>query len=93
LLDDVAQCDAQFPGLAEFRATLSTQPAAEPSIDDDEPLERFDDLIADADRAEASDAEAAARVATTGAETPAPPAQPPTADGGPAPRRRKFSFL
>jgi hypothetical protein len=93
LLDAVAQCEAEFPGLVEFRATLVTQPASAPSSDDGEPLERFDDLIADAESAASRDVEAAARVATTGAETPAPPAQPPTADGGPAPRRRKFSFL
>jgi tetratricopeptide (TPR) repeat protein len=93
LLDSVAQSDAEFPGLSDLRAMLVTQPASAPASDDEEPLERFDDLIADADRAASSDEESAARVATTGAETPAPPAQPPTDGGGKTPRRRKFSFL
>lgn len=93
LLDSVAQSDAGFPGLSDLRATLVTQPASARASEDEEPLERFDDLIADADRAVSSDDESAARVATTGAETPAPPAQPPADGGGKTPRRRKFSFL
>lgn len=93
-IERVAAADATLPGLVELRAAIAQTPApAAPAGGADahegEALERFDDLLGEGDPEPAPGSEG--RAATTGAETPAPPASgPDTSAGG---RRRRISFV